>query len=93
MNQKEIQIRSIRIGSDYYVSFSDTDASVDYFHGYSMSQKSVIEKIREYSSDWIMVYGYGDDEDSELYKRRLNRIAKVNRYKVVEKDNRTFLVL
>ena len=96
MNQKQIQINSIHIGASgggYYVSFSDTDSSVDYFNGYSMSLKSVIETIREYSSDWIMVYGNGDDEHDELYQKRLQKLAKINRYKIIEKDNRTFLVL
>lgn len=74
-------ISSIRIdGSrkENYMSYSDTDAQVDYFNGVSFGTNLTIEYLQKDGGDVIRVYtSGGEEEGSEEAIKTFKKIEKI----------------
>jgi hypothetical protein len=85
----------IGIGDDrYYISYSDSDASVDYFHAYNIATLKELfdESILQDMGDVIKVIYQNivnTDTIEPLHKTRLERIAKKLGYKIEYKGIQT----
>jgi len=68
---------------DNYVVYDDSDSQTDYFHGYSLGQRSTVEWVEKDGADIIRVDVTNDDERIP-YMRRLKQIAEKCCYKIVD---------
>jgi len=78
---------------DNFIEYSDTDASMDYFHSYNLGTKHLIEWINRdnkegYTAGKIKV-DFGNNEVKEKYLKRLKRICRECGYSYeIKKENR-----
>jgi hypothetical protein len=81
------KIISINFSWDHnYVSFSDTDISTDYFHGYLLNQKETAEWIKEDGAETITVTISNNDSKIPA-ERRLKKICKIAGYEYENKSH------
>lgn len=66
---------------DNYMTYSDMDSSVNFFHGMSLTTKSTIEWLQKDGADRIVVDPI-NNEDSPRYDKRAARFAKALGYKL-----------
>lgn len=87
-------INYLKVGlKENYVSYSDTDNTVDYFNGMILNLARTIEYLKKDGGKTIQVFTDGET-DAESHKKSLNRIAKIakaagykNKVTVVQKHN------
>ena len=68
---------------DNFVIFDDSDSMTDYFHNYSLGQKSTIEWLKEKGANVIVVH-VSNNDSSIPFIRRIKQICKQCNYEYTD---------